>query len=1818
MANELKKLVQENIEDWASELIKRSRISGQMQLNYKLGQRNPHIAIDYELSMLALDALLRGDQSIEIMYASEELIESLEEVPQKKFFSRTPNPHVQTAKLLRSDREKRLDAGLETIYLTLGWVELKRPDGLSTYTAPLAVLPVRLEIRSSNKVFVSLRDDATPMANLGLSILIAQDYEIEFPDPTNCSDLESLNEFFQNCHSIVEEQGWRMFNPKKELVSSPSFSFINMTFQLEAIYKDILDNREILSDSELIQALVDPTGSHIDLNQGNELISKEFVDDLRPPEEVFDISTSDSSQRVCIDAAVRGLSFTIDGPPGTGKTQTITNILTNVLQQGKSVLFVADKATALKAVYDNLAKQNLDKHVVSLVADKAQTRSSFAKKLEDILSEASRDRNTAPVMSERSINELRRARMELNENSSVFSQTHPGFGLTYSNLIGLATQSEALPLPSLPENATLLANLKQPNFVSEIREYVEALAQIWQPVDDQDRELWFRVSPDLTPADCDKIKFPIQALERILENVADLNLGISVNDLSDLQQLVSVLDGQTSLKFSDTETIGEILNCQISLSEVAQLYASTLEKLAEISVPVENLEVLLNLTSDESFTQLLKAHDVVSNQPLESVSLNGRISQVSEQKSLISDLLRLGPLVAQSIGLSFPQSWADVISIKENLDNGERVVRPSNKWFHPTRITVAQVQELIDSITPWVDELASAEAELINTYGSISGIPNINKSSILRQKVNLIGRLSKEYKTALENVRKGALVDVDQDRARSIISAFERRSISLSRLISVLKNSPLLDSYDLKQLREYQELIMTLKQTRAALSDVGNNNNSLLFARRESAVFYENSTAGLNKDTEDFNSAATVLASIAQQSSDPFLRYILGNLSLQDGLDRLIVAQRSLEDYRDCIDVIKPYLKTDNLSEANLFVATVRDLALMIDDTNELKRNIKSPSLRLWDTKQLSLLHKFIEPISLKSKVLLHLPSSVINRFVDMNPNDCREIENSHILSQEFIGRVPSLSGSDTLEELLHIATQLVESQAKYRLKKQHFQFVSRAIDYSISEEVNIAVSSRISGINLVSYIDALLASQILNFEFGNSKYMASEYVANLESRAEAFRRLDQQHTRHAANQVANTLFLRALEISPATRGQIVQNARLRQNHPPIERQIANLGSDLTRILPVVLATPLNVSRYIPASVKFDYVIFDEASQMYPAFALASLYRARAAIVAGDDKQMPPPRHPGTISSYADDYEDLEQTYDPSMKDFESLLDLSKKAPALLGTRLLWHYRSRNEGLIAFSNQEFYRNELYTFPSRAETDSNRAVKFVHVPDGKWTSSTTRSDSGRKIGINTVEAQVVASAVKSHALAFFDSSCSEFGKSLMVIAMSKAQAEEIDRHVQLLAEKDKILRKFIEIDDPKNSFRIINLENVQGDERDYVFISFQYNSRLKDDPNRVRTMFGPLTQEKGWRRLNVAITRARYEMKVFCSFKSSNIPENCSEAAMYIKRFLAYAEIGPSYLNTRVRSGSSGFVDSPFELEVLEYVQSLGYECSTQVGSSGYKIDIAVKHKRFPDVYMLAIECDGFTYHSSKAARDRDAIRQSVLEGLGWTFHRIWGTRWYRLNDEEKMTLKIKLERLSDSDPFSSIELDDNAVQESKKLEDTPDETSVTGDDLVTSIFVQGAKVEDENVSDISNSDSDFKEQEREGEARVRKFERSSQSSIDKSEVAESIVSSGLQVTVHFPDFDDTETFFLGSLEDSVHINLPAYTPTSPIGAAVMGQAVGAQVSYEIPNGKRVRVHIVSVEEILETPPMPKGSTNPPTSSPIYRLGGGGERRHDQF
>lgn len=570
--------------------------------------------------------------------------------------------------------------------------------------------------------------------------------------------------------------------------------------------------------------------------------------------------------------------------------------------------------------------------------------------------------------------------------------------------------------------------------------------------------------------------------------------------------------------------------------------------------------------------------------------------------------------------------------------------------------------------------------------------------------------------------------------------------------------------------------------------------------------------------------------------------------------------------------------------------------------------------------------------------------------------------------------------------------TQLKEGLSELQNWSRFSSSRAECLETIGSKLVEIVDKDEIETQDLIPCLEGNFADSMLRKLFLEEPLL-SRFVGDVhQKKIEEFQELDRKIIKLNRFRIAEKLYENRPSLSSnasprSELGVLKSEFARKRGHMPIRKLLSICGGIIQNIKPCFMMSPLSIAQYLdPYSVKnlrFDYVIFDEASQVKPEDALGALLRAKYAVIMGDTRQLPP-------TTFFDILIDVEsEDYDLAvLADMESILHLTKRSfPSKM---LRWHYRSRHESLIAVSNQEFYDNHLLVYPSPSQDADELGLKLIHLPE-------TVYDRG-KTATNREEAKEVIKYVFKHYQKYGNT------KSLGVGTFNVRQQQSILEELELQLKLNPRMEKYFKGNQEEHFF-VKNLETIQGDERDVIMVSVGYGF---DSEGRLSHNFGPVNQDGGERRLNVLLTRAREKCILFSNFRGRDLhlTSNSPFGLRALKVFLEYAE-------NRTLNQVDKFPDSnetAFENAIYEFLTEQGYEVHSQVGCAGFRVDLAILDPEYPGRYLLGVTCDGPIYQSSRVARDRDRLRQQVLTGLGWRLYKLWSPDWYRNRAEVQKTL----------------------------------------------------------------------------------------------------------------------------------------------------------------------------------------------------------------
>ncbi len=711
------------------------------------------------------------------------------------------------------------------------------------------------------------------------------------------------------------------------------------------------------------------------------------------------------------------------------------------------------------------------------------------------------------------------------------------------------------------------------------------------------------------------------------------------------------------------------------------------------------------------------------------------------------------------------------------------------------------------------------------------------------------------------------------------------------------------------------------------------------------------------------------------------------------------------KDYRKIKNEIKLYQK-NKLTKYNILISdldNLRKYKYLLENISKNEKLIENKLFSNYPIESLSnlliLFENYIEYFELYNQILINGDKNNFLNTIRNNPNIYDEIEKLNEISKDIFKEITKL------DEYLYNSNKFLDENI--------FGFSSN-VDALLKNKMYVAKIAKFNSLknefysnNLSTFFDYVVDNKLFNnlfeiylrrhyFILINYYLETDETLSNFDSNKylqikEKFKAVENKLItttsliiRDKLNK--NTPNLYGIEANNHEIQILRRESNKKRGIMPIRKLFDEIPNLILKLKPILMMSPLAVSTFLRTSdYKFDVVIFDEASQVFPYNAIGALYRADQFIIVGDSKQLPP-------TSFFRSIETDDDMLDTDVSDFESILDIvSASFPEI---SLKWHYRSKFEELITPSNREIYGNSLITFPQPLAANKREGLEFEKV-NGIYYS-----------GVNYQEAERVVDLIFEH--------FNQFGheRSLGVVTFNTKQTEEIENILEKRRIEMPEYEEYFSYADKEEPFFIKNLENVQGDERDTMILSVTYGP---DKYGKISMNFGPINKKGGNRRLNVAITRAKYNLIVVSSMTHHDIDLSrvSNEGPRFLKQILKYAQYGFDEKVDEIDLYAN--FDSSFEEEVYREIIKLGYKANPQVGSSGYKIDLGVLHPQNENKYILGVECDGASYHSSAIARERDRLRQQVLENRGWKIYRIWSTDWFKNKEIEVKKLKEAIE-----------------------------------------------------------------------------------------------------------------------------------------------------------------------------------------------------------
>jgi Protein of unknown function (DUF4011)/REase_MTES_1575/AAA domain/Protein of unknown function (DUF3320) len=1520
--------------------------------------------------------------------------------------------------LARKSNAEFQDKALRILYVAAGfldWVDPTRDEFLSS---PLILVPVELRRESAGHPYaLYFVGDEEVVVNPSLTEKLRRDVKLGVPEEWAWED-KPISVELDEIEEAVSERGWTV---RREAVLGL------FSFQKFVMYRDLLDNEQQIAAHPAIrslarQSLVDELSE----TQINVPVLEE-LDDAQPPRADHSILDADATQRRCIEACRRGQSFVMQGPPGTGKSQTIANVIADAIGRGKRILFVSEKAAALEVVHKRLAAQGLDEFCLLLHGEHAARREV----VESLHHSLTGEIVPRSGMSAHELDRLAQLRELLNSSAQLLHLPMPKLAdrSLWDVLGDLAELHNAPSVPSAPEASPIDG--------VAVRSEFQSLDEIFQRLD----ERW-AVSPrDFPWRDYEGERFSVDQHGTVLATVRALgqDTRLLVESAGDAARL---LGWPLPINLRAVDRLMELGQHLLDAPAVAAHWltpgaadrieadASAAEKtFGDLATSARAFRDLYPTRPSSDFPEdpyldlgvaLGRLDEVAGRTTIWDSQLLGNLpdalSYLADAPTLIQTLSSDAREAARQLGQP-----ADVLTLERVGELSELAAlafqgedRPERDWL--VRAGFERLRAALDETRDTFERYQGERSRLLIDY---------TETVLEADIVGLLKRFTSEYVSALSKFKSGYRRD-----ARAVKAL--RRDQKLPKTVIG----------DLEELVKLQALGRELDEASPRLSRAfgsyyrGRDTDLSAIDRAAHAAEQAMSVAAPNSDLEVLAGQICVgsvpnalLAQLADRLSSGLSRlssgleqrrpFVARARQLFDRVALDVLAER-LELLRGAIDGVAAL--SDELARGS--AVHIADLPALIERARLIRQlhaaettiserdsgwdESLTPYYRAantdWDPlrKVVSWLKRFEElaggavPSQLAAKLL-----SADSRWPDID--GLVDARRRYLESAEAVA---ALFSTDRRQELLHF-TSLKEFSEIEALCAQLELHVDDLFDWIEFSSWRGRARERGWG----DFLDALILAEVGHGQvvtafrraFWNRRLEALfDEDPDLADRGstyarwiEEFRELDRKLVRTAADRLiaarnqqrpAATVSFRGSQVDLLRR----EAAKIRR-HLPVRKLLATIPSLLSELKPCLMMSPLTVSHFLSPQHEFDLVIFDEASQVPPQDAINCIYRGKQLIVAGDSRQLPPT----PFFQVAEAEEVWSDAEDEVAEDMESILD---SCEALLPQHpLRWHYRSRHEHLIAFSNAHVYNETLHTFPSADAFSPWKGISFINVPDGIYDRGKTKT--------NRREARVVAQRVISH--------LSGGRRSVGVIAFNTQQANAIDEELDRLRIEHPELESYFAGDRLDRVF-VKHLESVQGDERDVIVFSVGFG---RDADGKFTMNFGPINKEGGYRRLNVAVTRARDLVEVVSSVRAADftLSETSGRGARLLQEYIRYAETGGESLAETERAQEQTSTH-PLMSSIGDAVTELGYEPVYNVGVGSFRVDVGVHDKTRPEGYALGIVTDGPAYSVTPTARDRDRLREEVLtKELKWQIHRIWSLDWVRNRQAEIARLEHALE-----------------------------------------------------------------------------------------------------------------------------------------------------------------------------------------------------------
>lgn len=1501
------------------------------------------------------------------------------------------------------------EAGLSTLFLTFGFLEWYESDASDKpFFAPLLLLPVKVyseKVRGKVVYRIAAREGAAEK-NVSLQKFLESRFDRALPDfvSGDTEDIGSIENYLAQVRAAIE--GLKRWQVRRMLVLG------HFAFSRIAIYEDTKPERwpSHPATDPLVSILLSGFEKTAEGNSPLSGAPEDYSIDDPEIEKAAPIliQDADASQHSALVDVMRSKNLVIQGPPGTGKSQTITNIIANALAAGKTVLFLAEKQAALDVVKRRLDKANLGDFCLELHSDKASPK-AVVKSLDQRYqlgmrkavktSVAKVDATWASSRSQIAeyLNALHR---EAEDGTTPFEHIWKAIRGQSVN----ADVHSMLSGVSIP--AALLA---APYRLQDIRGQLErfaAMSQSFTVTHGHPSESPWHVTPlgDLPAYDRQPMLLAIEDYRSSAVRLADFMdlqnaIGITSAGAADAAVEADAALGDPA----DPEVIALIPAIDLDgLDRALALQSAHLAAAAALAIlPAAHSVASQDLARASKLCPPLALRGLGALRPSEfyahaaqTIARGSAFLDAAASMRPAMDLLGIGggdpahwvdaaaeaSLIVSKVGAEY-RPWISAVPVP--ADAFEALKAQWAALAGEEGALRAAVPRFTGQRWPAAGDLEAAAAQLSKTslgklFGAIRG-----DGKTAREMLAALGLAAADTGAAdvmqrlARHVRAVESFDATRAGPAIIGPAWSGMATPFDEIDYGMKLRHFLEAKlnELPGGGEVSAAVVSLHPDQlAALADHAGASG----AYRQAAKTLAKLIDGVALDVAIQHCAGEIAAYETLLSIDPDRALLAGDLPIAQLAE--IDAARARR------------ARAHAALEQSPFLVALRSLAP--DAAGVARTSVSAAWVRA--VKSLNL------PPPMREGLLSNAASEW-RQTLRAAAGGYASLHQAHRAAAEALapfglpgvaaaGLHPLIASLDCLLERRDELAEFIE----LRGARRHLE------SSGLADFLTKADEARLDPGRLQDAFDTAAARLRAEAARRSSTPLAHGTGTGLEANRKIFAARDRQKIIADRETVRARLLakeapagLRSGSIKTWTQLYMLTNEFPKQKRfTPVRALLGRAGEAAQALKPCFMMSPLSLAKFLPPeTLEFDVLVIDEASQMRPEDALGAMLRAKQIVVVGDPKQLPP-------TSFFDRSADNTALEDEDVDDIddESILERCQKVFGNV-RRLKWHYRSRCESLIRFSNDVFYEGSLITFPA--------------AKPGSFSIDLLRVDGAYQARRNVAEAERVAEEAAIF-MRHYANSPEESIPTLGIVAVNTDQRDLIQETLRRMSSGDALVEMYKEkVEKKGESLFVKNLENVQGDERDFIFISMTYGKEPRATAMKQR--FGPINSKQGHRRLNVLFSRARMRIGLFTSFGSADIKptQTSSEGVHVLKQYLEYAEGRGRAAVQKV----GGTADSDFEVAVAERLERRSYKVDKQVGVSGFKIDLGVRHPDHPEMFLAGIECDGASYHSSKSARDRDRLREEVLKGLGWDILRVWSTDWFDNANSQTDKLIKRLEEL---------------------------------------------------------------------------------------------------------------------------------------------------------------------------------------------------------